>query len=86
MDTGSEHVEHPEHDTQRPVSWAMVIRTSLGLPDGATVVLSIAPAFVFGYALTKRGVLRAGVPCRRAATVAAATRSPSRSWWSSTTP
>jgi len=39
----------------------MVIGTSLGLHNAATVVLSIALAFVFGYALTMRGVLRAGV-------------------------
>src|SRR5215211_205327 len=39
----------------------MVIGTALGLPTAATVILSIALAFVFGYALTMRGVLRAGV-------------------------
>jgi Domain of unknown function (DUF4396) len=39
----------------------MVIGTALGLPDAATVVLSIVLAFVFGYGLTMRGVLRAGV-------------------------
>lgn len=39
----------------------MVIGTSLGLHNAATVVLSVALAFVFGYALTIRGVLRAGV-------------------------
>jgi hypothetical protein len=50
----------------------MVIGTSLGLHNGATVVLSIALAFVFGYALTMRGVLRAGVPFRRALQVALA--------------
>ena len=38
----------------------MVIGTSAGLRNGATVVLSIALAFVFGYALTMRGVVRAG--------------------------
>jgi hypothetical protein len=35
-------------------------------------VLSIALAFVFGYALTVRGVLRAGLPFREAARVALA--------------
>jgi hypothetical protein len=50
----------------------MVIGTSLGLHGAATVVLSIALAFVFGYALTMRGVLRAGVPFRAALTVALA--------------
>ena len=48
----------------------MVVGTSAGLHNGATVVLSIALAFVFGYALTMRGVLRAGVPFRQALTVA----------------
>ena len=48
----------------------MVIGTSAGLHDGATVVLSIALAFVFGYALTMRGVLRAGLPFRQALKVA----------------
>jgi hypothetical protein len=38
----------------------MVIGTTLGLHNVATVILSIALAFVFGYALTVRGVLRAG--------------------------
>jgi hypothetical protein len=50
----------------------MVIGTSLGLHNGTTVVVSIALAFVFGYALTMRGVLRAGVPVRQALTVALA--------------
>jgi hypothetical protein len=50
----------------------MVIGTSLGLPDGATVALAVALAFVFGYALTMRGVLRAGLPFRRALRVALA--------------
>ena len=44
----------------------MVIGTSIGLPDAATVALAIGLAFVFGYALTMRGVLRAGVPFRAA--------------------
>jgi hypothetical protein len=50
----------------------MVIGTSLGLHNAATVVLSIALAFVFGYALTMRGVLRAGVDFRTALKVALA--------------
>jgi hypothetical protein len=50
----------------------MVIGTSLGLHNGATVVLSIALAFVFGYALTMRGVLLAGLPLRQAVGVALA--------------
>ena len=44
----------------------MVIGTTAGLHDAATVVLSIALAFVFGYALTMRGVLGSGMPFRRA--------------------
>src|SRR3954447_12156794 len=39
----------------------MVIGTAVGLSNAATVVLAVALAFVFGYALTMRGVLRAGV-------------------------
>lgn len=44
----------------------MVAGTALGLHNAATVALSVALAFVFGYALTMRGVLRAGVGFRRA--------------------
>jgi hypothetical protein len=50
----------------------MVIGTSLGLHNAATVLLSIALAFVFGYALTMRPVLRAGVGFRAALGVALA--------------
>ncbi|WP_190212569.1 DUF4396 domain-containing protein [Kitasatospora indigofera] len=50
----------------------MILGTALGLHNGATVVLSVALAFVFGYALTMRGVLRAGLPVRRAVKVALA--------------
>jgi hypothetical protein len=50
----------------------MVIGTALGLHNAATVVLSVALAFVFGYALTMRGVLRAGVGVRQALRVALA--------------
>jgi formate/nitrite transporter FocA (FNT family) len=50
----------------------MVIGTAFGLHNAATVVLSVALAFGFGYALTMRGVLRAGVDLRTALTVALA--------------
>jgi hypothetical protein len=50
----------------------MVIGTALGLHDVATVALAITLAFVFGYALTMRGVLRAGVPFRAALRIALA--------------
>jgi hypothetical protein len=50
----------------------MVIGTSLGLGNWPTVALSVALAFAFGYALTMRGVLRAGLPFRRALAVALA--------------
>ncbi|GII83474.1 hypothetical protein Ssi03_14640 [Sphaerisporangium siamense] len=50
----------------------MVIGTAAGLHNAATVVISIALAFVFGYALTVRGVLRANVPLRQALKVAIA--------------
>ncbi|MFG2003903.1 DUF4396 domain-containing protein [Spirillospora sp. NPDC048911] len=50
----------------------MVIGTALGLNNFATVVLAVVLAFVFGYALTMRGVLRAGVGFRAALSVALA--------------
>jgi hypothetical protein len=50
----------------------MVIGTALGLHLAATVALSVALAFVFGYALTMRGVLRAGVAFSQALKVALA--------------
>lgn len=39
----------------------MVVGTALGWHNLATVLLSIALAFVFGYALTMRSVLRSGL-------------------------
>ncbi|MFB8242262.1 DUF4396 domain-containing protein [Kitasatospora purpeofusca] len=50
----------------------MVLGTAFGLHNGATVVLSVLLAFVFGYALTMRGVLRAGLDVRTAVKVALA--------------
>lgn len=50
----------------------MVIGSGLGLHNATTVVLSIVLAFVFGYGLTMRGVLRAGVGLRAAFMVALA--------------
>ena len=50
----------------------MVIGTAAGLHNAATVALSIALAFVFGYGLTMRGVLRAGLPFRQALGIALA--------------
>jgi hypothetical protein len=50
----------------------MVIGTAAGLHNAATVVLSVALAFVFGYGLTMRPVLRAGVDLRTALKVALA--------------
>ncbi|WP_330240283.1 DUF4396 domain-containing protein [Streptomyces sp. NBC_00525] len=50
----------------------MVIGTAAGLHNGATVALSVALAFVFGYALTMRGVLKADVPLKQALKVALA--------------
>jgi Domain of unknown function (DUF4396) len=44
----------------------MVIATALALSNTSSIVLSIALAFVFGYALTLGPVLRAGVPPGRA--------------------
>ncbi|GAA3843551.1 DUF4396 domain-containing protein [Saccharothrix violaceirubra] len=39
----------------------MVLGTAIGLPAWGTVALSVALAFFFGYALTLRGVLKAGI-------------------------
>ncbi|GAA2840169.1 DUF4396 domain-containing protein [Nonomuraea rubra] len=50
----------------------MVIGAWAGLSNVATIVLAVALAFVFGYALTMRGVLRAGVDFRSALKVALA--------------
>jgi hypothetical protein len=48
----------------------MVIGTMFGWSNTPTVVLAVALAFVFGYALTMRGVHKAGVGIRRAVRVA----------------
>jgi hypothetical protein len=50
----------------------MVVGTGAGLHNAATVVLSIALASVFGYGLTLRGLLRAGMAVRAALPVALA--------------
>jgi len=50
----------------------MVIGTAVGWPALPTVILSIALAFLFGYSLTMRPVLRAGVGFKTAVGVALA--------------
>ncbi|MXM68641.1 DUF4396 domain-containing protein [Streptomyces sp. HUCO-GS316] len=50
----------------------MVIGTALGWGNTPTLVLAITLAFFFGYALTLRGVLKAGVGLRGAIRVALA--------------
>ncbi|MFC3805370.1 DUF4396 domain-containing protein [Terrabacter sp. MAHUQ-38] len=50
----------------------MVLGTWWGWSDGATIVLAIVLAFFFGYSLTVWPVRRAGLPWRRAITVALA--------------
>jgi hypothetical protein len=50
----------------------MIIGTGLDWSNGATVVLSIVLAFVFGYSLTITPVLRSGVPLKAAVGVALA--------------
>jgi hypothetical protein len=50
----------------------MTIGTWLGLSNLATVVLAVVLAFAFGYALTMRGVLHAGLPFKQAFKVALA--------------
>ncbi|MGW6844266.1 DUF4396 domain-containing protein [Streptomyces sp. NPDC054958] len=50
----------------------MIIGTALGWGNVSTMVLAIALAFFFGYALTLRGILAAGVDLRTAIRVALA--------------
>jgi Domain of unknown function (DUF4396) len=50
----------------------MGIATAFGWPNTAQIVLAIALAFVFGYALTMRPVLRAGVGFGAASRIALA--------------
>ncbi|WP_424214162.1 DUF4396 domain-containing protein [Streptomyces sp. BI20] len=50
----------------------MILGTALGWGNAATMVLAIALAFVFGYALTLRGVLRSGLGLGAAIRVALA--------------
>ncbi|MGW6868360.1 DUF4396 domain-containing protein [Streptomyces sp. NPDC054901] len=50
----------------------MVIGTALGWGNVPTMILAIILAFVFGYALTLRGILAAGVGFRSAVRVALA--------------
>jgi hypothetical protein len=50
----------------------MVIGTALNWSNGATILMSIVLAFVFGYSLTIAPVLRSGLPLRAAVTVALA--------------
>src|SRR5437763_4534583 len=48
----------------------MVLATAFGWGNAASIAVSIALAFLFGYSLTIRPVLRAGVAFRRAVGVA----------------
>ena len=48
----------------------MVIGTALGWCNAATIVLAIALAFTFGYALTMVPLLRSGMPLAKAAGLA----------------
>ncbi|WP_433466353.1 DUF4396 domain-containing protein [Spirillospora sp. CA-128828] len=50
----------------------MVIGTAMGWSNMATIVAAVILAFVFGYALTMRGVLKAGLSLRAAFGVALA--------------
>lgn len=50
----------------------MVIGTAAGFSDLGTIVLAVVLAFFFGYALTMRGVLRAGVTFSQAVKLALA--------------
>jgi hypothetical protein len=48
----------------------MIIATALGWGDAVSIAVSVLLAFFFGYGLTLRPVLRAGLAFRRAARVA----------------
>jgi hypothetical protein len=50
----------------------MVIATAFGWGNTASIAVSVVLAFLFGYALTLRPVIAAGVPLRRAARLAVA--------------
>ncbi len=50
----------------------MVVGSGLGWSNMATVILSVVLAFVIGYALTVRGLLRSGLDLRSALKVALA--------------
>ena len=50
----------------------MAIGTALAWGNGSTIALSIALAFVFGYALTMRGLLAGGMGLRQALRIALA--------------
>jgi hypothetical protein len=51
----------------------MAIAQTFGWPNAVQIVLAVVLAFVFGYALTLRPVLRAGVGFRQASGIAFAT-------------
>src|SRR4029079_4710460 len=50
----------------------MVLATALGWGNAASIAVSVALAFFFGYALTTQPLLRAGVPGHRALRLAGA--------------
>lgn len=50
----------------------MVVGTATGLSNGGTIALSVVLAFAFGWSLTLRAAVRAGLPLRRAMQVALA--------------
>ena len=52
----------------------MVVGTALGWGNAATIALAVVLAFVFGYALTMRPLLKTGMPFRRVAALGACVR------------
>jgi len=50
----------------------MFVGTALGWSNAATIVLAVVLAFLFGYALTIRPILKSGLPFRQAARLALA--------------
>lgn len=47
----------------------LVIGTALAFPNTATIALSVALAFLFGYALSMRPLVKAGLPLKKALTL-----------------
>src|SRR5215211_4585482 len=67
-----EHEIHPDQPGDQALTRVAVLATWWGWSDLPSIVLAIALAFVFGYALTIWPVLRSGLPLKSAITIALA--------------